>query len=98
MIGLLNCPITNCLITTWQGNLWKIGVFKPITIEEIVIFMINYDITNAPSVSTAIDYRCKSVTSVCMKYKPKNREKIDKTSVNNVALKVCVFSTTMPTI
>ena len=26
--------------TTWQMNYWKIGVFKQITIEEIVIFMI----------------------------------------------------------
>ena len=27
VIGSLNCPITNCLITTWQVNKWKIGVF-----------------------------------------------------------------------
>ena len=53
---------------------------------------------NARSLSTAIDYRGKSVTSVCMKYKPKNRKKTDKTLFNNVALKVCIFSTTMPTI
>ena len=41
VIGLLNCPITNCAltncsITTWQVNWWKIGVFQPITIEEIL--------------------------------------------------------------
>ena len=26
--------------TTWQVNQWEIRVFKPITIEEIVMFMI----------------------------------------------------------
>ena len=41
VIGLLNCPITNCQIRTWQENKRKIGVFKPITIEEIAFFMIN---------------------------------------------------------
>ena len=41
MIGLLNCPITNCPITTWASELVGNGeFFKPITIEEIVIFMI----------------------------------------------------------
>ena len=33
-------PITNCPMTTWQVNQWEIRVFKPITIEEIVMFMI----------------------------------------------------------
>ena len=32
MTGILNCPIANCPITTWQVNKTKI------TIEEIVIF------------------------------------------------------------
>ena len=42
MIGLLNRPITNCPITTWGVNKWKRGIFfRPIIIEEIVIFMIN---------------------------------------------------------
>ena len=27
VIGLLNCLLTNFLITTWQVNKWKIGVF-----------------------------------------------------------------------
>ena len=35
MIGLLNCPIT-----TFQVSEWKVGIFKPITIEEIVIFKV----------------------------------------------------------
>ena len=51
VIGLMNCPITNgpitnypitnCPITTWQSELVEnMTFFKPITIEEIVIFMI----------------------------------------------------------
>ena len=39
MIGLLNCPITNCPITNCPDKF-----FKPITIEEIVIFKISLDI------------------------------------------------------
>ena len=39
---MTNCPITNCLVTTWRVNLWKKKeFFKPITIELIVVFMIN---------------------------------------------------------
>ena len=41
MSGFLNCPITNCPMSPWRVNEWEIGVFfRPITIEEIVIFMI----------------------------------------------------------
>ena len=29
-------------MTTWQVNKWKMGDFKPIIIEEIVIFIIDY--------------------------------------------------------